>query len=103
MITDVKRGEGGAMRRRTWQACLVVGLALSLLGGAGHAATFHSASAARFHYGRSIRPAHPFLPGRHPAGPGGGAQIYAMNADGSNQTNLTNDSRDNEYSLTVGK
>jgi len=102
MITDVKRGEGGAMRRRTWQACLVVGLALALLGGAGHAAT-SSPSAARFHYGPSLRlPAHPFLPGRRPAGPGG-AQIYAMNADGSNRTNLTNDSRDNEYSLTVGK
>ena len=80
------------MSKRIWPV-IAMGVALVALGGAARASTLHSTGAARFHYGSPERLG---LPGAtRPAGPGG-AQIYSMNADGSDQTRLTN-GQENEY------
>src|ERR1051325_4124510 len=65
-----------------WRFCLL-GLVLAEvagLGGGAQAAPGHASSAAHVRYG---------LPERSPAGYG--SEIYAMNGDGSEQVDLTND------------
>jgi Tol biopolymer transport system component len=76
------------MRQSSWKAFALALplLAAVALGGAGRAANVDPTSA-RFHYGP---------PGNLPSGPGG-ADIYAMNANGSEQTNLTNTPFDEGY------
>jgi hypothetical protein len=87
MIAAVNGEGSGSMRKTSWIA-IALGVVLVALGGAARAGTLHPQSGARFHYGPpgATRPA------------GVGAEIYSMDADGSNQTNLTNETLDDQYS-----